>query len=141
MILSRVKDIFSSRESSKIKIGQSGESLAISFLKKKGHKIIARNYKKKWFEIDIISRKGNTFHFIEVKTIILPNKKINVYDYILPIEQINQRKIKKIQRGVNSFFKEKNLNPEKTNWQIDFLGLKIFKKEREVEFQFLPNIH
>ena len=141
MILSRVKDVFSSKEPTKIKIGQSGESLAISFLKKKGHKIIARNYKKKWFEIDIISRKGNIFHFIEVKTIILPNKKINVYDYILPIEQINQRKIKKIQRGVNSFFKERNLNPEKTNWQIDFLGLKIFKKEQEVEFQFLPNIH
>jgi putative endonuclease len=37
--------------------GESGEALAVKFLKKNGYKIIERNYRCKLGEIDIIARE------------------------------------------------------------------------------------
>ena len=38
-------------------------------LVKHSFKILDRNYRKKWGEIDIVAKKDNILHFIEVKTI------------------------------------------------------------------------
>lgn len=47
--------------------GRSGEDSAAHYLEAKGHKIIARNWKTKWCEIDIVSQIDNDFYFTEVK--------------------------------------------------------------------------
>lgn len=53
-------------------IGKIGEEKASKFLEKKGYKIIDRNFKKRYEEIDIIaidsSEKTSILVFIEVKT-------------------------------------------------------------------------
>lgn len=49
-------------------IGILGEDIAVNYLKKKGYKIIERNFRKKYEEIDIIATFGSTLVFIEVKT-------------------------------------------------------------------------
>jgi putative endonuclease len=49
-------------------LGNKGEDLAVTFLKKKGYKIISRNYKNYIGQIDIIAQDGETVVFIEVKT-------------------------------------------------------------------------
>ena len=54
--------------SDKIKTGEEGENLAAIFLKEKGFEIVARNYRHRRAEIDIIARKGNWTIFVEVKT-------------------------------------------------------------------------
>lgn len=51
-----------------IKTGDKGENLAAEFLKKKGFEIVARNYRYRRCEIDIIARKENWTIFVEVKT-------------------------------------------------------------------------
>ena len=48
-------------------IGNLGEDLACGYLYANDFKIIARNWKNRWCEIDIIARKVNTIYFIEVK--------------------------------------------------------------------------
>jgi Holliday junction resolvase-like predicted endonuclease len=47
--------------------GEKGEERAIYFLKKKGFKIVEKNYRKPWGEIDIVAKKDGTTHIIEVK--------------------------------------------------------------------------
>ena len=54
--------------SDKIKTGNYGENLAAEYLIKKGFEIIARNYRYRRCEIDIIARKENWTIFVEVKT-------------------------------------------------------------------------
>ncbi|HID96241.1 MAG TPA: YraN family protein [Candidatus Latescibacteria bacterium] len=49
-------------------VGSKGEGLAAEFLKRKGFRILERNYRTRAGEIDIIARKGDTLVFVEVKT-------------------------------------------------------------------------
>ncbi|MDR2166959.1 MAG: YraN family protein [Clostridiales bacterium] len=47
--------------------GEYGENAAEGYLKTKGYKILARNYKKAGGEIDIIAADGEYIVFVEVK--------------------------------------------------------------------------
>ena len=49
-------------------IGEIGEEYATKFLKKKKYKILKRNYRKRYGEIDIIAENKNYIVFVEVKT-------------------------------------------------------------------------
>ncbi len=48
--------------------GHAGEEEAEKVLKKNGYRIIERNYRCRFGEIDIIARDGKTLVFVEVKT-------------------------------------------------------------------------
>jgi uncharacterized protein (TIGR00252 family) len=47
--------------------GKTAENEAAKHLKSQGFKIIDRNWKTKWCEVDIIAKKDNRIYFIEVK--------------------------------------------------------------------------
>ncbi len=47
--------------------GRRAEGLACSYLENLGYKIIARNYKTRMGEIDIIAKRENLIVFVEVK--------------------------------------------------------------------------
>jgi putative endonuclease len=49
-------------------IGRYGEDLACEFLTKRGYKIIERNVKLSYKEIDIVSAYKNELIFVEIKT-------------------------------------------------------------------------
>jgi len=49
-------------------LGKIGEQIAVDFLIQKGYKIMARNWRFKKAEIDIIAKLGYVFAAIEVKT-------------------------------------------------------------------------
>ena len=48
-------------------LGDRGEQIVVDYLEASGHEIVARNYKTKLFEVDIISRKNEMLYFTEVK--------------------------------------------------------------------------
>ena len=48
--------------------GEKGESIAVRYLKKKGYKILEKNYRTKLGEIDIIAKDKDTLVFVEVKS-------------------------------------------------------------------------
>ena len=49
-------------------VGGLGEDVVCKYLLERGHVIVARNYKTKLYEIDIISTLGDEIYFTEVKT-------------------------------------------------------------------------
>lgn len=53
--------------SSKI-LGNTGEDLACHFLQRQKFHIVARNWRFKQLELDIVARHGDTLVFVEVKT-------------------------------------------------------------------------
>jgi putative endonuclease len=48
-------------------LGKTGEDLACAELERRGYAILARRYRRRGGEIDIVSRDGETIVFVEVK--------------------------------------------------------------------------
>ncbi len=48
-------------------LGEFGEERAVRFLRRKGYRIVERNYRCRQGEIDIIARKRDILAFVEVK--------------------------------------------------------------------------
>lgn len=71
--------------------GNKGEKLAREYLQIKGYKILGKNYRSKWGEIDIIAKDKEVVVFVEVKT-----KTDNRYGE--PWEMVNQWKIEQVKR-------------------------------------------
>ena len=68
----RLKTVAEPKNTSEQKIttrqlGDRGEQVVVDYLEASGHEIVARNYKTKLFEVDIISRKNEMLYFTEVK--------------------------------------------------------------------------
>ena len=53
---------------SRIDLGKTGEDLACRELERRGYAIVARRYRCRHGELDIIARDGQTLVFVEVKT-------------------------------------------------------------------------
>ena len=70
-------------------IGKIGEDYAVKFLKKTGYKILCRNFKNYYGEIDIVARDNNYTVFVEVKT-------RTSTDFGYASEAVNYRKQNKI---------------------------------------------
>ncbi len=51
----------------RIALGKTGEDLACAELEKRGYEIVARRYRQRSGEIDIIAMDGQTWVFVEVK--------------------------------------------------------------------------
>jgi putative endonuclease len=49
-------------------LGQAGENLAVSFLEKNGYRIVERNWRCRYGELDIIAREGGSLVFVEVRS-------------------------------------------------------------------------
>lgn len=69
-------------------LGNRGENVAARFLRDAGYRIIERNFRTRFGEVDIIARDGKTLVFVEVKT-----RKGSDPD---PEDQVNHEKQKQI---------------------------------------------
>jgi putative endonuclease len=118
-----------------IELGILGEKIASDYLVSKNYKIITKNFRKTFGEIDIVAKsKNNTLTFFEVKTI-----EENDLGF-LPEDQMTFSKIKKLKKICEYFaLKNKNLINEKQGWQIDLITI-ILKKSGEKEIKHYENI-
>ena len=89
-MLAWLKNIFTDSQPKRDPLGERGENVAARYLRNKGYKIIIRNFKVEFGEIDIIARDGKTLVFVEVKT--------RAYDDPTPEEQVNLTKQQAITR-------------------------------------------
>ena len=86
---------------SKTEIGKDGEMQAERYLQQKGYAIMARNYRYKRSEIDLIALKDNWLVFVEVKM-----RSSEVFGF--PEESVNAAKRKKILEGAAQYLEEAN---------------------------------
>ena len=77
-------------------LGDRGEQVVVDYLEASGHEIVARNYKTKLFEVDIISRKNEVLYFTEVKY-------RSDYDFGEALDFINKKKQQKMHLSVAGF--------------------------------------
>jgi putative endonuclease len=123
-------------------IGALGEQIAVQHLSHCGYAVLARNYLKKWGEIDIVAHGTDAkVHFVEVKTVSYETKAYLVEAVRRgtwrPEEQVHQRKIKRIQRSIESWLIEHNYVGE---WQIDIASVRVVPREKYASISMLWNV-
>ena len=108
--------------------GKFGETIAENYLIKNGYKILKKNFRTKFGEIDIIAEKGNFIIFIEVKFRKNP-------EYGKAEESINHHKLKKIYNTANFYLK--NIYKKNKLPRIDIIAINCFDK---LEIKHYKNI-
>ncbi len=98
----------------KIKTGNKGEELAANFLINKGYEIVARNYRYKHAEIDLIVKKETLLVFVEVKT-----RSSTVFGE--PESFVTPKKAAKVLEGAEQFMIE---NDWHGNIRFDIISVK-----------------
>ena len=125
-------------------IGKLGEDIAVKYLEKHGYKILDRNYRKPWGEIDIIAsenigknqflvRQRQELVFIEVKT---QNQKFEWR----PEENITRHKKRQLSRIIMTYLKANRI-PEDQNWRVDVLAITLDFKTKNAQIEHIQNIN
>lgn len=90
------KNLYNKENTTAVSIGNIGEEAAVQAIKKRGYKIIARNYRTKMGEIDIIAKDGEYTVFVEVRL-----RKSNAFGS--PADTIDRRKQQKIIKAAQMY--------------------------------------
>jgi putative endonuclease len=86
-------------------LGSRGEDLAVQYLKKKGFKVIERNYHCSAGEIDLIAREKNTLVFVEIKT-------RSSSEFGLPQEAVDRFKQRKMIEAARTYLAERHMTED-----------------------------
>lgn len=106
--------------------GNQGEKQAETFLKKRGFKLLIKNYQNKFGEIDLICRRGNSIHFIEVKS---------AFSYFDPAQNMTKKKLNKIIKTAQIFINQNNYND--LSYYFDLVTVNFKRKK----IYLYPNIN
>lgn len=112
----------------KIDLGKKGEELAITYLKSKGFKIIEKNLRNRFGELDIIANDHGILVFIEVKT-----RTSELFGS--PILGVNEKKQIRLRNLALRYIAEKGLVEKEV--RFDVLG--ILKTQKETKIEHIPN--
>jgi len=121
--------------------GRKGEDIAAKYLERKGFVVMARNYWKKWGEIDLICQKSHKIHFIEVKSVSYETKtdleKAVSYGTWRPEENVHRFKLQKLARAIESWLLENNWSGD---WQTDVVAVRFVPRETYATVKYIENI-
>jgi putative endonuclease len=141
--------MFPKKPTDKQVIGRVGEDFSCEYLKKNGFKIIDRNYLRRWGEIDIVAKKGNILHFVEVKTVsrdtFYENKANNRQDVThetdgyRPEDNIHPWKLQRMSRIIQSYLLDKDVSDE-TDWQFDVITVYLDRYKKLIKIEILDDI-
>ena len=111
------------------RIGQIGEDSAVRFLYSQGFEILERNWRSGHLEIDIIAKKENTLHIIEVKC-----RKQN--SLTTPYEALTPNKFRLIQKATEQYILQSEIDCEV---KFDLIAATHSSNE-ECQIDYVPDI-
>ena len=100
------------------RLGLAGERKARAYLRLHGWKILNKNYKNPYGEVDIIAEKGGVVAFIEVKTRLSDN-------YGAPSEAVDKRRQTRYIMGAKYYFLNREIDCTVRFDIIEILNCKI----------------
>ncbi len=113
----------------RIELGREGEREAERYLKKKGYRILERNFRIKGGELDIVAEKDGEIVFVEVRT--------RENDFFMdPIFSITPKKRRSLRRAAEVFLLAKGLDLCPCRFDI----ITVLKKGRSVKIEHYENI-
>ena len=94
--------------------GQVGERVAAAHLERTGHRILERNYRCTYGEIDLVAEEGAELAFVEVRTRSGPS-------FGSPEESITWPKKQRMTRCALAYLSERQVKDRR--WRIDLIAV------------------
>jgi putative endonuclease len=104
--------------------GSAGERSAYRYLRQHGYKIVARNYRKRFGEVDLIGWDGDTLAFIEVKSRTSHTRG-------RPEEAVHRSKQKQICRVAREYRSRNRLHD--INYRFDIVSIESVAGQEHVD--------
>ena len=124
-------------------IGKLGEDIAVKYLEKHGYKILDRNYRKPWGEIDIIASenigKNQFLALLSQELVFIEVKTQNQEFEWRPEENITRHKKHQLSRIVTTYLKSNKIS-EDQNWRVDVLAITLDFKTKNAQIEHIQNI-
>ncbi|MCP5098558.1 MAG: YraN family protein [Chloroflexi bacterium] len=112
------------------RLGAWGESVAAHQLEAQGYRLVARNWRCRHGEIDIIAQAADDcYAFVEVKT-------RRGRDMGTPEEGLTYRKSQKLMQLAQIYLSEHDLD---VDWQIDLVAVELDKSGKLLRCEHIPN--
>ena len=94
-------------------VGISGEQRAVEHLKRQGYRILERNWRTAWGELDIVASSGKELVFVEVRTLEAP--------YVgFPEESVGPAKRRQLARLATAYVQKAKFEGD---WRIDVIAI------------------
>jgi putative endonuclease len=100
-------------------LGRRGEQLAAEHLERLGYRVVARNYRTRFGELDLVVFDGTTLVFAEVKTRRASGSGRG------PWEALHERKRRQVRRMAAAFLLEATDRPHSPDLRFDAIGVVI----------------
>ncbi len=104
-------------------VGKAGEAAAEAHLRSLGYKVVARNYRTREGELDIVALAGNTYVIAEVKT-----RRSATGTYGVPEESLTKRKQARLIAAAQAYLAEHGLDGK--DWRIDLVLVQLDRAGR-----------
>src|SRR5436305_6444753 len=109
----------------RLRLGQAGEELAAAHLTRLGFRVLDRNYRTRWGELDIVAFDGRTLVFCEVKSRTAGPRHGSPFEAIHPVKRTQVR------RMARNWLADRSQRPFASALRFDAIGL-IFDGQRRL---------
>jgi putative endonuclease len=115
--------------------GSLGERLAIEHLAGAGYRILARNYRTRSGELDVIAADENSIVFCEVKTRVGRGRS----GPALPLDAIGPRKRMKLRQMAREWLASDQDRPDRDGLRFDAIGVELTPGGRLMSLEHVQN--
>ena len=115
-------------------LGYLGENIAGRYLESQGYKILDRNYKKLFGEVDLVAEKADCISFVEVKTKLSSGNNL-----FTPELRVDRKKISHISKVASVYLDNKGWLGQR-EWQIDIVSVIISESDKKATIKHFQNI-
>ncbi len=111
-------------------LGRLGERLAADHLRRRGYRILDRNWRASAGEVDIVAQQGNEYVFIEVKT-----RRGRAFG--APEEAVTPRKLERLCAVAEAWLAD-HVGDAAVNWRIEVVAVELDRKGHVVRVDVVP---
>lgn len=112
-------------------LGMRAEEAVCRWLTDGGYRVLDRNWRRPWGELDIVAMLGGVIHVIEVKA---SARLLTGFD---PVLRADARKMHKVKRTAQTWLSHHRYAPD-TEWQLDIIS--VIMDPQGPQFEHFENI-
>ena len=112
------------------RLGRWGEDVAVTYLESIDYRILSRNWRTRYGEIDLVTQVGEIIAFVEVKT-------RRGREFGLPEEALTDKKASRLTRLAQEYLMCNDLDD--VDWRIDLVAVELDQHGKLLRCEHIPN--